>query len=613
MTRKTQRFLGNDGYLLLAAIFGIITTVAAYRGYGIGNHIEQLPIILRQLDNAFLSNDFFTNAAADFIARLYYAKMVAALAGSEQNLPFVFLLLTIASNVATSIITYLLARDLFNDSPLAGIYAAALVMSVSTFNLGWHSMVYADLLIPTTIASPFLLGAIWLLVRGKTIMAMLLCGITSFIHPLFALEVGGVILIADFTIHLIRKPKLIRERLMASGANLLVIMPFALVSMLPQFSQVNIAPDLFIYIVAYFRNPPRYVPSTFGLSEYISAAAFLYAVIVFYLRWRKAHEGSHSLVLAIIVGIVLLLCLGGYVFVEIFPMRIWVIAEAFRLIYLVQWLGLILIAGTISGKNLDASMKLLYLASALHPLAMGFAVLSESLREWLDSRRKGLGKILNPYLIVPITTALVLWNSVPRIWISIFLLGVFVLLILAFNTFSRKLFYSSLLGGTIASLVFVTSIGHRPSISQGNVIGRLTQNLSLKIESELGAEGDEVTKFVRQSTPEDSVFLTPPDWGQFRLLARRAIVVDYEAFPFSDLAIAEWYDRLIACYGYPAKRGLAMVDELKENFRHIDDHTLRTLQQSYHIDYAVLYRETPTSFEVLFQNSQFKVIRLGNP
>jgi hypothetical protein len=398
---------------------------------------------------------------------------------------------------------------------------------------------------------------------------------------------------------------------MASSANLFVITPFALASILPQFSQAGIASDLFIYIVAYFRNPPRYVPSTFGLSEYISAAAFLYAVIVFYLHWRKAQEGPHNLMLAIIACIVLLLCLGGYVFVEIFPVRIWVIAETFRLLYLVQWIGLILIAGTISGKNLEGSTKALYLVSALHPLSMGIAVLSQSLRERLESKRKGIGRILNPYLMLPITIALVLWESVPRTWISISLLVIFVLLILASNTFSRKIFYSSLLAGAITSLVFVTSVGRLPSIGQSSAIGRLAENLSLGIESELGPEGDEVAAFVRQSTPEDSIFLTPPNWGQFRLLARRAIVVDYEAFPFADLAIAQWYERLITCYGNPAKRGLAMMDELKEHYRHLDDNTLLALQQRYKIAYAVLYKETPTSFEVLFQNSQYKVIRLG--
>jgi hypothetical protein len=281
-------------------------------------------------------------------------------------------------------------------------------------------------------------------------------------------------------------------------------------------------------------------------------------------------------------------------------------------LYLLQWIGLILIAGTIAGNSLEGSTKVLYLASALQPLSIGIAVLSQSLRERLESRRKGLGKILDPYLILPIMIALMLWESVPRMWISISLLGIFVLLILTFNTFSPRLFYSSLLAGTIAGLLFVNAIVRLPSIGQSSLIGRLAENLNLQIESELGPAGDEAAAFVRQSTPTDSIFLTPPNWGQFRLLARRAIVVDYEAFPFADLANAEWYDRLITCYGSPAKRGMAMVAELDEHYRHLDDNTLLALQQKYKIAYAVLYSETPTSFEVLFQNSQYKVIRLGN-
>jgi hypothetical protein len=191
-------------------------------------------------------------------------------------------------------------------------------------------------------------------------------------------------------------------------------------------------------------------------------------------------------------------------------------------------------------------------------------------------------------------------------------LSAFVLLILAFSTISRKLFYSTVPTGILAGLIFITFVGGLPAVRQIGVVHRIKSNFMPEIQSQLGAEGDEVARFAKQSTPEDSIFLTPPDWGQFRLLARRAIVVDFKAFPFADFAIAEWYERLIACYGNPAKKGTAMVDELIENYRRIDDNTLRTLRQRYKIDYAVLYKETSTNFEVLFQNSNYKVIYLGN-
>lgn len=165
--------------------------------------------------------------------------------------------------------------------------------------------------------------------------------------------------------------------------------------------------------------------------------------------------------------------------------------------------------------------------------------------------------------------------------------------------------------GTILAIVVVTYHNRLPYISQLNSVSRIADNLALGIRSELGSEGDEVAEFVRQNTPEESVFLTPPMWGQFRLLARRAIVVDFKAFPFADTAVAEWYERITSCYGNPIRTGFAMVDELDENYRNIDDDTLLALQERYLISYAVLYNQTSTNFEVVFQSNGYKVIRLG--
>lgn len=608
MTRK-HWFAGIERYILLSVIFGIVTTLIFYLGYGVSNHIEQLPIIIRSLDSTYLLNDFFTNASTDSIARLHYAEFVATLAGSEHNLPLVFLILTLCANITISVVTYYFARDLFNNSPLAGIYASAFVMSVSTFGLGWLSAIYTNILIPSTLAIPFILGAIWFLGRSNIMIGMILSGIASIFHPLFGLEVSGVLFFIFVVSFLISKQQRTRDHLTAILVSLLVFTTFSLISILPQFSQPTIDSNLFIYIIAYFRHPHHYVPSAFGLSQWVYAIAFLCAVTVLYCRSKETQEPQNSMIIAIIGFTILLLCIGGYIFVEILPMRIWVTAQTFRLLYVVKWIGLILIAGTIANKNLPSSTKMLYLASMLNPLSLGVAVLSQSLREWLERKLNWFGKILDPSFILLMIIALYKWLSIPSL--SIILLSFYVVLILAFTAFPRKLLYSTFLAGTILAVVVIAYHNRLPYISQLNSVSRIANNLDLGIRSELHPEGTEVAEFVRQNTPDGSVFLTPPMWGQFRLLARRAIVVDFRAFPFADIAIAEWYERLTSCYGNPTRTGLAMIAELNENYRNIDDHTLSALQDRYHISYAVLYSQTPTHFEVVFQNNKYKVIRLG--
>jgi hypothetical protein len=50
--------------------------------------------------------------------------------------------------------------------------------------------------------------------------------------------------------------------------------------------------------------------------------------------------------------------------------------------------------------------------------------------------------------------------------------------------------------------------------------------------------------WIREHTPPDAVFLVPPDEQEFRLRARRAIVVNYKAVPQLSRELGVWRDRL---------------------------------------------------------------------
>jgi hypothetical protein len=59
-----------------------------------------------------------------------------------------------------------------------------------------------------------------------------------------------------------------------------------------------------------------------------------------------------------------------------------------------------------------------------------------------------------------------------------------------------------------------------------------------------GAELDALYAWAREHTPVDAVFLVNPDLGRFRLLARRAIVVDFKSQPLAPDDLVAWYRRL---------------------------------------------------------------------
>lgn len=599
-------------FAFLSAIFGIITTIVRYTGYGVGDHIEQLPIIVHMLDSTYLLNDFFTNASINNYVRIHYANIVALLAGSEHNLPLIFLILTFCANILISVISFHMARHLFNNSNLAGIYASALVMTISTFSLGWLPTLYTRTLVPSTIAIPLVLGAIWAVaVHKNLIVGLLLSGIASIIHPLMGLETGGVLLITYAAFHFINKQKIGKDEWKVIIPSLLIATTFFLISFIPHFLQQSLDSNSFIYIIAYFRHPHHYVPSTFGLSQYVYTSSFLSASFLILHRRRQTFKESANFIL--ILGIIILLvCIGGYIFVEILPSRIWVTAQTFRLLYIVKWLGLVLIGGTIADFSLkrNSLMESLYMVSVFSPLTLGVTVLSQTCKDRLERNFSRFSKILEPSLILLVNIAILLYLSISFLTV-LFFVG-YILSILVFRTLEKKFLYLFILIST-TSIILVSIFHSRipiPTILNTR-IRKIKNNLTLGITNfQLGTDGILLAKFAQNNTPQDTVFLTPPDWGQFRLLAKRAIVVDFKAFPFADDAILEWYERITNCYGSPTATGFSMIDELSEYYRHIDDSKLRKISEQYDFSYAVLYSETPTNFNIIFQNGEYKIIEL---
>src|SRR3990172_2332140 len=184
----------NRRYIFLSILFGCISTLLTYIGYGVSDHSEQLPIIYRLFDGSFLANDFFTNVTEHSIARIHYSKILAFISGSERHLPLVFMLLTYISNVSISVITFYFGRLIFNKSDTAGILASAIVMVVSTFELGYFDVLYSRLLTPSTIATPIALGGILSIFHGNLLIGVILCCLSTFLHPLMGVEMSGLLL-----------------------------------------------------------------------------------------------------------------------------------------------------------------------------------------------------------------------------------------------------------------------------------------------------------------------------------------------------------------------------------------------------------------------------------
>ena len=119
-----------------------------------------------------------------------------------------------------------------------------------------------------------------------------------------------------------------------------------------------------------------------------------------------------------------------------------------------------------------------------------------------------------------------------------------------------------------------------------------------------------VASFAARETPEDAVFLAPPDFGHFRLLAGRALVVDFRSFPFHGPSMEEWRERLDAVYGPTRRRGYGALAAFDRRWRGVTDERLRALSSRYGAGYAVLHRGTATALPVLYEDDAFTLVSL---
>jgi hypothetical protein len=113
-----------------------------------------------------------------------------------------------------------------------------------------------------------------------------------------------------------------------------------------------------------------------------------------------------------------------------------------------------------------------------------------------------------------------------------------------------------------------------------------------------------------RTTPVDSVFLVPPEMQTFRLLAERAIIVDWKSHPYVPDELVEWYHRLEAVSGtsHPTSR-----EEVVEGYRNLTRTRLESIALEYPFDFAVVPSQRPADawggWKGVYRNDEWTVLQ----
>ena len=225
--------------------------------------------------------------------------------------------------------------------------------------------------------------------------------------------------------------------------------------------------------------------------------------------------------------LVVLLFVCGYVFIEIIPSRAWATAQPFRIAYVIRWLGWLVLAGSIV-------------------IAM---------------QEKTRNRFLIPIVFAALlTTALI--ASTMQEQRGAFL---FALLAMGYNALGSATLRNAI---AIGLLVIIGASPQLTAIQSSEIRQRvplLSRLMGQTPSIDMGFDTaiDPIAYRAKAHAPPGATFLTPPNWGRFRLVTERAIVVDFKAFPFTDDAMVEWKQRLDACYGPTEATGFAALREME--------------------------------------------------
>lgn len=578
-----SRDLARVGCLLL------LLAVASmdFKGYRFGgsNHSLQVPHLKHLVEPSLYRGDPVLGSFDGYVTFFFHA--LAPVVRLWDVEPVYFALYAL-SHFATLAAIYALGLTLLR-SPTAAFVACFLstgqVPSLGAELSYWPRLTHAE------VATPLLLWAFWLSLRGRTLAAFALAGLTVNVHGLYALYVG-VMLGADTLLTRSRR----RGLLAAAGAFLLPALP----ALLWAFARQDpVPPEQWPLWLQTLRERsalhafPLNVPaSVYG--RYLTLLSL--GMLAFFSRPKEARHLAF-VHFAIAVGA---LCVGGLFFSEVVPVRRLLEAQLLRSTKWLTFFVIVLVAHLVTVAW--EWRGLARLAAALCVLGLSLeqpAWVTVSLVLFVVARREvwslPLSALAALALIVDVVTGASPVGE--RFGLAALANGV------------RDVFASPVVAVCLGLLLVMRASPSAPRTQRamqllvpalllGGVLPYMYRQHRIAVA---GEAWNEAQTWVRRHTARDSVVLTPPDREGFRVLSERAVVGEWKDGTqqfFSWAFTLEW------------RRRMEDLEVGKRAFEDLPPERLAELGRRYGASTLVFPAGSRPPFESLFENSEFAVYRL---
>jgi len=580
----------QDIFLLLGIVFILSIVLVKIRFC----HTEVILSVYKYLNPSFLSGDFYLDSLGTYHSQFYFSVLVGFFVKLFNSSPEIVLgFFATFSKLLTILSIFYFGKKLSGNSNKIGILTAMFSLIALVAIGGWSLLL--DYSRPWSLIHPLLIFGITFMVQKRIILSAISFGVASIFHPLLGGVVGGLCLFSSYLEGVFKRKNInFLSRIFPAEylISFFIFLAFFLLNLIPALNSLNnfrLPIDKFLEIVSY-RIPAHILPSTWPFKMFLDFILICASSVLMILR-TKNQDILKTRTKLFIIGLFSLM-IGGYLFVEVFPLRIWVSLIGFRYSSFIYLFFIFILAEFFEKDVLQNKNNLiwqilfffayfvLWEASAVFLTLICYLYFNNKYSKWiLSGIFVGLLFILN-------------WSMFRLIN---FLLIIFFIVGINFYDKIKKINLKNYLKVIILFLII-------------SII--LVSFFITDIHKIMNKEEYDIAYATSILTPENATILIPIDLELVRTEGNRRVFVGQE-FPFLDKYMEEWYKRAVLAWGKDAFEKV-WANDLNRNYKKMNDSQRDYIHEEYGVEYAILFVETETNSSIVYSNDKYKIISLIN-
>ena len=597
-TLFTRHIQCNDVILItcLSLLFLLI------RGYAYGrvNHVSFIPAIYRLADPTFLAGDWYITSLISYHYpfNLFYSTLIHLI-----KLPILFfisycltLMLYIISIKKLSIILFK------HNGPFYILFV--LLMGWRNYGIEANALIHNNNFEAMFLAPPIAILAIAYFFENKMNKAFIFSAITTIVHILIGVNLF-IILILCYIILYIRKPIQSMKKIFIPVLLYLIISSWQLIPALINAFKRAVDYKQFYINYLWFREPHHFILSTWGIGMIIFGLLCLLGLICL----MKKEKGEIDKKSVIFVTIVLIGILIQYIFIEIIPIDFFARFHFYRMSIFVTMIAFMYIANYLYN-IIDRSILFFLIAIIFifgnDPL---FGIMLVLLIELIFKKRykilffliavAAILTLTSDFLFIKATNYLCMFPFIPVILAV--LLGTLLYFLRSIEI--KKLKYNIVFIPLIILSVFTIST----HIKEG-----LCYNINIHLTPQ--NKWEKLCFWIKDNTPQEDFFITPPYLYGFHLYAERSLLVDYKVPPVIETDIFEWKKRLEDVFRvddvFSFRDRFRRYEFFKERYNSLSEEEIKHLGEKYNADYIIFEKPKQLLFEVQYETKDYIIYKI---